>query len=68
MHDLIIRNGLVVDGVNESPYRADVAVDGNQISKVGVISEDGLQVIDATDHIVTPGFVDLHTHLSLIHI
>ena len=64
MHDLIIRNGLVVDGVNESPYRADVAVDGNQISKVGVISEDGLQVIDATDHIVTPGFVDLHTHLD----
>ena len=39
MHDLIVRNGLVVDGVSESAYRADVAVDGNQISKVGVVSE-----------------------------
>ena len=42
MHDLIIRIGLVVDGLNESPNRADVAVDGNQISEVGVVSEDGL--------------------------
>ena len=38
MHDLIIRNGLVVDGVKESAYRADAAVDGNQISKIGVVS------------------------------
>ena len=43
MHDLIIRNGLVVDGISESPYRADVAVDGNQISKIGVVSEESLQ-------------------------
>ena len=64
MHDLIIRNGLVVDGISESPYRADVAVDGNQISKIGVVSEESLQVIDAGDCIVTPGFIDLHTHLD----
>ena len=64
MHDLIIRNGLVVDGVSESAYRADVAVHGNQISKIGVVSEESLQVIDAEDCIVTPGFIDLHTHLE----
>ena len=64
MHDLIIRNGLVVDGISESPYRADVAVDGNQISKVGVVSGESLQVIDAGDCAVTPGFIDLHTHLD----
>ena len=64
MHDLIIRNGLVVDGISESPYRADVAVDGNQISKIGVVSKESLQVIDAGDCIVTPGFIDLHTHLD----
>jgi N-acyl-D-amino-acid deacylase len=61
-HDLIIRNGTVVDG--SGFYRADVAVDGDRIVAVGRIGERGLREIDAEDHVVTPGFIDGHTHMD----
>lgn len=61
MHDLVIKGGLVVDGTGAEPYRADVAVDGDQIVAVGAVGE-GRAVIDAEGLIVTPGFVDIHTH------
>lgn len=64
MHDLVIRNGLVVDGTGSEPVRADVAVDGDVITAIGEISESGKKEIDADGHIVTPGFVDVHTHLD----
>jgi N-acyl-D-amino-acid deacylase len=64
MHDLVIRNGLVVDGTGAEPYSADIAIDGKQITAIGEISAQGQKEIDATGHIVTPGFIDVHTHLD----
>ena len=64
MHDLVIRNGLVVDGTGREPIHADVAVRGDRISFVGEVADSAKREIDARGHIVTPGFVDLHTHLD----
>ena len=62
MHDLVIRSGLVVDGTGDAPRAADVAIDNGRITKVGVVEVAGDREIDATYLIVTPGFVDIHTH------
>jgi N-acyl-D-amino-acid deacylase len=62
--DLVIRNGLVVDGTGTEPFVADVGVgvaDG-RIAAVGADLGDARQEIDATGRVVTPGFVDVHTH------
>ena len=63
-HDIVIRGGLVVDGSGRSPTVADVAIDGDRISAVTVGSAHGTQEIDATGLVVTPGYVDVHTHLD----
>jgi N-acyl-D-aspartate/D-glutamate deacylase len=62
MHDLVIRNGTLVDGTGGTPRSADVAVDNGVIAEVGRVHADGAVEIDATDQLVTPGFVDVHTH------
>ncbi|PBC40844.1 amidohydrolase [Rhodococcus sp. ACPA4] len=62
MHDLVIRGGTVVDGTGSVPRRADVAVDGGTITVVGEVSQAGRREIDASGKLVTPGFVDIHTH------
>jgi N-acyl-D-aspartate/D-glutamate deacylase len=62
MHDLVIRGGTVVDGSGGKPFTADVAVDGGLITLVGKVDAKGREEIDATGLIVTPGFVDVHTH------
>ncbi len=64
MHDIVIRHGDVVDGTGSAPTRADVAIDGDRITEVGVVSDRGEREIDASGRIVTPGFVDIHTHLD----
>ena len=60
--DLIIRGGTVVDGSGGSMMVADVAVTNGRITAVGQVSENGVEEIDARDRLVTPGFVDVHTH------
>ena len=62
MHDLVIRNGLVVDGTGAPPRRADVAVDGDRIVEVGDDLGAAKRELDADGRIVTPGWVDIHTH------
>ncbi|OBB92482.1 amidohydrolase family protein [Mycobacterium sp. 852002-40037_SCH5390672] len=62
-YDLIIRNGTIVDGLGGEPFVGDVAVQGNIIRAVGAINGAAAdREIDATGLLVTPGFVDLHTH------
>jgi len=62
MHDLIIRRGTVVDGTGVPSRIADVAVDGANITAVGADLGSGHREIDAEGMLVTPGFVDIHTH------
>lgn len=64
MHDIIIRGGLVYDGTGAEPVSADVAIDGELISAIGTIDGEAKQEIDASGKIVTPGFVDIHTHFD----
>jgi len=63
-HDIVIRGGNVVDGTGAEPVRADVAIDAGLIAAIGKVDEEGKQEIDAEGHVVSPGFVDLHTHLD----
>jgi N-acyl-D-amino-acid deacylase len=62
MHDLVIRNGHVVDGSGAPGRPADVAVDGDRIVAVGSVHGRGRREIEADALVVTPGFVDIHTH------
>lgn len=63
-YDIVIKNGTVVDGTGRPPYRADVAVQGDRIAAIGKITDSAKRIIDADGHLVTPGFVDIHTHLD----
>jgi N-acyl-D-aspartate/D-glutamate deacylase len=62
MRDLVIRGGLVVDGTGAPGHHADVAIEGDRIVEVGRALSRGHREIDADGLLVTPGFVDLHTH------
>lgn len=64
-HDLLIRRGKVIDGTGNAWFYADVAVDDHRISAIGDLAKDSAkQEIDATGLVVTPGFVDVHTHVD----
>ncbi|TMQ13740.1 MAG: D-aminoacylase [Deltaproteobacteria bacterium] len=60
--DLVLRNGTVIDGGGGDPFRADVAIAGGVITEVGTVGAAGRDEIDAAGLLVTPGFVDIHTH------
>ena len=61
-HDLVIRNGFVIDGSGSPGRESDVAIDDGKITAVGKVAGKGREEIDAKGEIVTPGFVDVHTH------
>ncbi|MCE2392913.1 MAG: amidohydrolase family protein [Proteobacteria bacterium] len=61
-YDLVIRNGLVVDGSGSAARRADIAVADGAIAEIGQLSDGGRREIDASDLVVAPGFIDHHTH------
>jgi N-acyl-D-aspartate/D-glutamate deacylase len=63
-YDLVIRNGTIVDGTGAAAYRGDIAISGDRIAAVGELDGAGKETIDADGHLVTPGFVDIHTHLD----
>ncbi len=62
MHDLIIRGGTIVDGTGGPRFTGDIAIDDGKITAVGEIVADAKEIMDAAGLLVTPGWVDIHTH------
>jgi N-acyl-D-aspartate/D-glutamate deacylase len=60
--DLVVRNGTIIDGTGREPQEADIAVQDGRITGLGRIAGAGREEIDAKGLVVTPGFVDIHTH------
>ena len=63
--DIVIRGGRVVDGSGLPGFLADVAIEDGRIARIGRVREDARRVIDADGAVVTPGFVDVHTHYDV---
>lgn len=62
-YDLVIKNGTVIDGISNKEYQADIGILGEHIKKVGNLQKAKAKaILDATDRIVSPGFIDIHTH------
>jgi N-acyl-D-aspartate/D-glutamate deacylase len=64
MHDLVIRGGTIVDGTGAAPFEGDLAVEAGRIAAVGGSAPRGREEVDARGRLVTPGFVDVHTHFD----
>jgi len=62
MYDLVLRGGTVVDGTGAAPFEADIAIAAGRIVEVGRVAGRGAEEIAAKGLLVTPGFVDIHTH------
>ena len=62
MFDVIIKNGTIIDGTGTSGVKADIGITGDAITAIGEIGSTAETVVDATGKVVTPGFIDLHTH------
>jgi len=62
MHDLVIRGGTIVDGTGDAPFEGDLAIEGGRVAAIGKVASRGREEIDARGKLVTPGFVDIHTH------
>ena len=62
LHDLVIRNGRIINGSGDQAFIGDIAIDNEKITKVGKVDKAGIREIDAEENLVTPGWVDIHTH------
>ena len=64
MFDLLIKNGLIVDGSGMPAYHGDVGIKDGKIAEVGKLDGEATRVIDATRQVVSPGFIDNHCHFD----
>lgn len=64
MHDMVIRNALIFDGTGAPGFEGDLAIDDGLINAIGPVAGRGREEIEARGQIVTPGFVDIHTHFD----
>ena len=62
MYDLLIKNGLIINGTGSPSFHGDIGICGGKIARIGQGLEGGKTVIDATGLTVTPGFIDSHSH------
>ena len=62
MHDLIVRDALIFDGLGGAPVRGDLAVDGDTVVAVGSVTGSATETVDASGLALAPGFIDVHTH------
>ena len=62
-YDIVLRNGMIVDGARNPRYKGDIGIKEGVIQRMGRIKEgEGAREIDAEGLVVAPGFIDLHTH------
>ena len=62
MLDLIIRNGTVIDGTGAPKFKADIGIKNDSVIALGEVTGSAISEINASGAVVTPGFIDLHTH------
>ena len=62
MFGIIIKNSTIIDGSGKDGFAADIGISNDRIVKIGRIEESGRQIIDANGLVVSPGFVDCHSH------
>ena len=65
MYEIIIKNGLIIDGSGKDPYIRDIGISGGKIAYIGKCRSDSEFIVDAEGKIVSPGFIDAHTHSEI---